>query len=138
METAAISDPGFGGHLATGIAAMNASAHAGRGFLASMHPGTLGDQQKFESALAAFLVAAGTNHFFGAGSWTCNHTSREGVTWWPEYDRPLGEPLGPATFLPSATATAGASGGQVLVRSFAHGVQAQFDLETGQGKVSWG
>ena len=40
-------------------------------------------------SLAAFLAAAGENSYFGDGAWSGQWT------WLPEYDRPLGAPLGP-------------------------------------------
>eukprot|EP01079_Euglenida_sp_SAG-EU17-18_P008962 gene8962-1607_t len=50
-------------------------------------------QEDFTFTLAAFLVTAGESSFFGfSDGWYYN-----GSRWWPEYDRPLGNPTGPAT-----------------------------------------
>ena len=47
------------------------------------------EQQTFTFALAAYLVAAQENSFFGySNGWYYN-----GSKWWAEYDRPLGAPL---------------------------------------------
>ena len=71
--------------------------------------------------------AAGEHHYFGAGSWACNDTSREGVTWHPEYDRPLGIPRGPAV--------KGEDG--VWRRSFMRGTNVSFDSASGKGTIDW-
>lgn len=72
--------------------------------------------------------AAGEHHYFGAGSWTCNATSREGVTWHPEYDKPLGAPL--------SLAVQGQDG--VWRRSFARGTNVSFDAARSKGTIDWG
>ena len=95
-EVDAISDPGFFSSCKSdaGIHKQLRLVANGQGLLASYKPGAAG--AAFTSTLASFLIGAGERHYFGAGSWTCNHTSREGVTWHPEYDQPLGDPIGPA------------------------------------------
>jgi hypothetical protein len=115
LDTNAAVDPGFQGKAA-GVQALLAAAAAGKGFLASDKPGTANAPPAvLLSQLAAFLVGAGTNCFFGGGSWTANHTSREGVTWYPEYDRPLGPPLGPANKSSDGTLTRRFQSGTVAV-----------------------
>lgn len=125
LSTDAIAYPGFGHHLTNGITQMQSAAQHNRGFLASMHPSTE-EGQDFTNQLAAFLVAASTNHFFGAGSWTCNHTSREGVKWWPEYDKPLGHPLGDAVLNKN-----------ILQRNFSKGTNVTFDMKANRGWINW-
>ena len=91
----AVSNPGYGAHGEKSLLEQMQIAGAGTGLLASYKPRSVGNS--FETQLAKFLIGAARGHYFGAGSWTCNHTSREGVTWHPEYSRPLGHPLGNAT-----------------------------------------
>eukprot|EP00937_MAST-01D_sp_MAST-1D-sp2_P005200 g5200.t1 len=122
----ATSDPGFQGKPAA-VAEQQQAAAAGKGFLASARPGTWRlPASELARQLAGFLVAAGVNHFFGGGSWTVNATEREGVHWYPEYDRPLGAPLGPASL-----------NGTVLTRRFASGTTARFDTRSGEGSIAW-
>ena len=52
--------------------------------------------------------------------------------WSDDYDRPLGNPLGPAT---NITGPAGNATG--LRRSFASGTQVTFDMDSRQGHVAW-
>jgi hypothetical protein len=68
-------------------------------------------------------------HYFGAGAWTCDHTSREGVKWLPEYDMPLGAPL--------AAATLDASTG-IYRRQFAFGTNVSYDSKLDTGSIEWG
>ena len=119
----AISDPGYGYH--GDIAAQIRLARNGQGLLASFKVGVTGAE--FISQVAMFLVGAGEHQYFGAGSWTCNHTSREGVTWRPEYDQPLGEPLGPATLVDT-----------VYTRQFAYGTNVTYDTRSRTGTIAWG
>eukprot|EP00041_Stephanoeca_diplocostata_P016697 m.329882 g.329882 ORF g.329882 m.329882 type:complete len:379 (-) comp20452_c0_seq2:192-1328(-) len=121
----AISDPGYGYHLTSSLQAQLKLAAAKQGLLASMRPGTT-EGAELNNQLSAFLIGAGTNHFFGAGSWTCSHTSREGVKWWPEFDRPLGPPLSDAQLT-----------GTVYTRNFTHGVHVSFDTATSTGAIDW-
>lgn len=134
LRTDLISFPGFGYHLGagslvSGLQALNASSVAGKGFLASTRPGTVGKQQDKIDQLAAFLIGASTNSFFGAGSWACDHTHREGVAWWPEYDYPLGAPHGNATYNPRS---------KVWSRSFGNGTKVSFgSAREPQGEIEW-
>lgn len=117
--TAAQAQPGW----KMDVRALLDAAQRGQGFLASRSTKADAD---LESEIAAFLVGCSVNHFFGAGRWTTNHTSRAGVEWLPEFDRPLGPPLGNATLR-----------GTVYTRSFASGTKATFDTNTQKGSVSW-
>jgi hypothetical protein len=133
LHTDLISFPGFGYKLGApdnpGLQVLNASSVAGKGFLASTRPGTVSDPQAKIDQLAAFLVGASVNSFFGAGSWACDHTHREGVAWWPEYDYPLGAPHGNATYDPQS---------KVWSRSFGNGTNVSFgSARKPQGKIEW-
>jgi hypothetical protein len=133
LRTDLISFPGFGYKLGApdspGLQALNASSVAGRGFLASTRPGTVDNPQAKVDQLAAFLIGASVNSFFGAGSWACDHTHREGVAWWPEYDYPLGAPHGNASYDPHS---------KVWRRSFGNGTIVSFGSErTPQGNIEW-
>ena len=55
-----------------------------------------------------------------------NATEREGVHWYPEFDQPLGAPLGPASV-----------DGTVLTRRFASGTTARFNMSSGDGSIAW-
>jgi hypothetical protein len=132
LRTDLISFPGFGyklGGAGSGLLALNASSVAGKGFLASTRPGTVGKLQDKIDQLAAFLIGASINSYFGAGSWACDHTHREGVAWWPEYDYPLGAPHGNATYNPQS---------KVWSRSFGKGTNVSFgSARKPQGKIEW-
>jgi hypothetical protein len=70
--------------------------------------------------LALFLLMVEEGMMIGANGWS------------EDYDKPLGNPLGPATNVtgPSGNTTA-------LTRSFASGTKVTFDLETGMGHIAW-
>lgn len=121
----AISDPGYGYNVKASLRKQIELAKSGQGLLASYKPGSTGSD--FTTQLASFLIGAAPGHFFGAGSWTVNHTSREGVTWHPEYEKPLGAPLGDAV-----------QTGDVFSRRFAYGTNVTFDTKTSVGTITWG
>lgn len=129
-QCAASSNPGYGNGVASGksLKAQLAIAALGGGLLASYKPGSTG--ASFETQLASFLIGAANGMFFGAGSWTCDHTHREGVSWHDEYDRPLGAPLG--------NATVSGPRRQTWTRRFAFGTNVTFDAGTGKGAIAWG
>lgn len=76
-----------------------------------------------QTELAAFLVAAGEYSYYRCGGW--GHSD---ATWYPVYDKKLGEPL--------ANATLGKDG--VWMRSFASGTDVTFDTNTNIGTITWG
>merc|ERR1712146_660706 len=76
-----------------------------------------------QTELAAFLIAAGEYSYYRCGGWS--HTD---ATWYPVYDKKLGEPL--------ANATLGKDG--VWRRSFAAGTDVTFDTNTNVGTIVWG
>ena len=55
------------------------------------------------------------------------------LDWLPQYDMPLGAPLGPATTRPSAAAP----NASVWSRAFGSGTHVEFDGGSGVGTVFW-
>ena len=47
-------------------------------------------------AMASFLIGAGNLSYFSFANWATDCWTLAGTEWWPEYDRPLGEPTSPA------------------------------------------
>lgn len=125
FQVDAQSDPGYFASSGS-LANQMALAAAGKGLLASYKPGSVGTS--FTSTLAKFLIGAGTGHYFGAGAWTCDHTSREGASWKPEYDMPLGDPLSNAT----------QTEGGVWTRQFRYGTNVTFNHAINTGTIAWG
>lgn len=124
-NVSAVSYPGYGaGGKAALEQQLDHAAH-GVGLLASYKPESTAE--RFTDQLAKFLVGAAAGHYFGAGSWTVNHTSREGVSWHDEYDRPLGPPLGKAEKTKS-----------VWRRRFSFGTNVSYDEDTDSGTIEWG
>ena len=80
-----------------------------------------------ESDMAAFLIGAGLDHYFGFGPW---YTRAGGFapSWKPEFEKPLGEPLADATY-DAATST--------WTRSFASGTRVKFDATSSVGSIAW-
>ena len=68
--------------------------------------------------MAAFLIGAGKYSYFGCGIWSIEGDNPKGVTWRPEYDKPLGAPKGPAQY-----------NSGVWTRSFASGTEVMFDTK---------
>eukprot|EP00037_Helgoeca_nana_P014205 m.132461 g.132461 ORF g.132461 m.132461 type:complete len:400 (-) comp22449_c0_seq1:22-1221(-) len=124
-DVAALSFPGYGPTGAKALQAQLAAAASGLGMLASYTPKSTG--ASFATQLAKFLVGMGHGHYFGAGSWTVGDGYREGVTWHPEYDLPLGAPLSNAVL-----------NGTVYTRKFAYATEATYDTATNVGTIKWG
>ena len=76
--------------------------------------------------IAAFLIGAGENYYFGCGAWNANGNDTEPLTWHPEYDKPLGAPKGPAQH-----------NSGVWTRSFASGTEVMFDTKGNKGTIKW-
>ena len=70
--------------------------------------------------VALFLLMVEEGMMIGANGWSA------------DYDKPLGNPLGPATNItgPAGNTTA-------LTRAFASGTRVTFDLATGTGHIAW-
>ena len=77
--------------------------------------------------LAAFLVAVGKYSYYGCGIWSTTGNDSSSFFWHPEYDKPLGAPLGPATYT-----------GRVWKRQFASGTKVTFDTSNNKGTIEWG
>ena len=76
--------------------------------------------------MAAFLIGAGKYSYFGCGNWNTKGNDTTALTWRSEYDKPLGEPKGPAVY---------SSG--VWSRSFASGTEVTFDTKGNKGIIKW-
>jgi hypothetical protein len=79
-------------------------------------------------SLAAFLIGAGKNSYYGTGSWIIADLSDVQNRWCPNmFERPLGPPL--------ANATKDASG--VYHRNFSSGTYVSFDTNANKGQIHW-
>jgi hypothetical protein len=107
---------GFGANNAS-IQQLLLSAGNGRGVQAHGHKST--------DVLAAFLVGAGYRAYFGLGGWSTSHKDFNDH-WLPEFDLPLGEPLGDAAY--------SAADGGVWSRRFKH-VNVTFKLHGNKGTI---
>jgi hypothetical protein len=96
-------------------------AHAGYG-----EDGSDDHCNDVEQSLAAFLIGARDNCFYGCSRhWDVDSDPISGV-WHAEYDKPLGEPLGFAS-----------KKGDVWTRSFKSGTVVTFDTATNNGHIAW-
>ena len=77
--------------------------------------------------LAAFLIGAGEDHYWGFGPWL-TWAGGYAANWLPEFDKPLGEPLGAGQY--------DASSG-LWTRQFASGTTVSFDPSTSKGQIKW-
>ena len=76
-----------------------------------------------ENTIAAFLIGAQHNAFFGVGGWSAAQPESH----WSEcFDFPLGAPLGPATYSVDTAAWS---------RSFSKGINASFNARSNKGVV---
>jgi len=82
-------------------------------------------QARFEYCLAMFLVLAGKYSYFNYTPTYAADDTDSWRRWYPEYDKPLGPPLGPAT-----------RDGFVLTREFKH-ASVRLDLAAREGKIDW-
>ncbi|XP_062522191.1 uncharacterized protein LOC134196979 isoform X2 [Corticium candelabrum] len=86
--------------------------------------GNLNSQDQFTFALATFLVAAGEHSYFAySHGW---FLEGYGLKWWPEYNKPLGPPAGPAKRT-----------GSVYERSFASGTHVWLDIKQKKANITW-
>lgn len=80
-----------------------------------------------ENNLAAFLIGAGHHAYFGFGPWKSKNATFMDH-WMPQFELPLGEPLGDATYTT-------ANGGE-WHRSFKAGVEVTFSVENRTGTIT--
>ena len=80
-----------------------------------------------EASMAAFLVGAGEDHYWGTGPWV-TPAGGLGGAWLPQFELPLGAPLGEAAY-DAASAT--------WTRAFASGTAVTFNAATGAGSIKW-
>ena len=84
-------------------------------------------RSKCVAELSTFLLGAGVHSYFGcSGSWE----TWEGLSapvWFDVCERPLGEPLGPATRRANASCS----------RRFSHGVTVNVDFSNGHAFIEW-
>jgi hypothetical protein len=79
-------------------------------------------------SLAAFLIGAGNNSYYGTGDWIVHDLNDVQNRWCPNmFERPLGPPL--------ANATKDASG--VYHRNFSSGTYVSFDTNANKGQIHW-
>jgi hypothetical protein len=90
------------------------------------------DAARVEPAIATFLMGAGANAFFScAKGWTGIGQGggvEPWVSWLPQYDQPLGKPLGLGTKGPDG----------VWRRNFSSGTAVWFDAATDATQICWG
>lgn len=98
-----------------------AAAAAGTRFVYECH--CSGSQDE----LAAFLVGAGPDHYWGFGPWV-TWAGGYAAGWLPEFDKPLGAPLAAGSY-DVATST--------WTRRFASGTVVTFDAKTNTGSIAW-
>jgi hypothetical protein len=81
------------------------------------------------NSLAAFLIGAGPYSYYGCsrGWGFSDHQPSDWLVWHPQYDKPLGEPLGEAV-----------KNGSVYIRHFAKGTTVRFDTSDNRGTIDWG
>jgi len=79
--------------------------------------------------LAAFLIGAGADQYWGFGSWVYQGCGGAAADWSPLLEKPLGAPLADGAY-DAATS--------LWTRSFAAGVHVTFDARTNKGTVQWG
>ena len=80
-----------------------------------------------ESNIAAFLVGAEVDQYFGFGPWVTEDGGFAGA-WLPDFDKPLGAPLAAAVY-DAADGT--------WRRAFAAGTNVTFDAKRNVGSISW-
>jgi hypothetical protein len=91
--------------------------------------GFLNDTVQREYTMACFLVAHGNMSYFSyASSDSGLSWSLAGTRWWPEYDYPLGAPLGEAVV---------SADGWVYHRNFTSGTSVVVDVFRHTADIRW-
>jgi hypothetical protein len=105
-----------------------------QGYLVQAHVGVDNPVSKtcgcacMNDTLAAFLIGAGKDCYYGSGLWISPSLQDIQQRWCPPlFERPLGEPL--------SNATKDSSG--VWHRSFKSGTTVQFDTKSNKGAIKW-
>eukprot|EP00045_Choanoeca_perplexa_P022075 m.8265 g.8265 ORF g.8265 m.8265 type:complete len:393 (+) comp9127_c0_seq1:146-1324(+) len=99
-----------------------------RGQLTESHAmGFLNDTVQREYTMACFLVAHGNMSYFSYAS-SLQPWSLPGLRWWPEYDYPLGPPLGEAVV---------SADGWTYQRNFTSGTTVVVDVYSHSAKIDW-
>ena len=98
-------------------------AHAG------YHPdGQDNHCQSITNSLSAFLIGAGEYSYYGCSrGWSVSPDDMDWLVWHPEYDKPLGKPMGPAV-----------KQGDIYTRHFQAGTVVTFNVKTNEGNIQWG
>lgn len=108
---------------------------AKKGFLMQAHATTYGnastygcnDIEAMTDVIAAFLVAAGDDSYFGSGPWISPGIEDVEQRWCPElFDRPIGKPIGDAV-----------KANGMYKRVFASGTTVLFDTGSNKGTIAW-
>lgn len=85
------------------------------------------DLEAMTDVIAAFLIGAGDDSYFGSGLWISPGIEDIEQRWCPElFERPIGAPLADAV-----------KTGQVYHRAFATGTNVSFDVSTNKGTINW-
>jgi len=102
--------------------------HGRRGTHIEFEHGCRGqDKEKYTDVVAAFLIGAGKDCFFGTGPWISPSLQDVQDRWCSDlFDRPLGEPDGPAVRI-----------GDRYTRRFSSGTTVHFDVSTNRGNIFW-
>jgi len=79
-----------------------------------------------EDELAAFLIGAGPDQYWGFGAWVYRDCGGAAASWGPLLDKPLGAPLADGVY-----------DAPLWTRSFAAGVNVTFNAATNKGTVEW-
>ena len=79
-------------------------------------------------AVAAFLIGAGEYHYFGLGAWEDENGDFSGHWIDGLFNRPLGAPVGEATYNTSSG---------VWRRAFATGTVVLFNTTSNTGSIAW-
>jgi Hypothetical glycosyl hydrolase family 15 len=80
-----------------------------------------------ESNMAAFLIGAGEDHYWGQGPWVTK-VGGFASSWLPQYELPLGAPLGEAAYN---------SASKLWTREFASGTKVSFNAGSSVGRIEW-
>lgn len=106
------------------LQAAAAATRDGKRYLYECHA-----DQPTMSALAAFLIGAAQDHYWGFGTWVSQTCGSASGSWIPELALPLGAPLAQGAYDPDTS---------TWTRSFAKGTNVTFNAATNVGSISWG